>query len=277
MDESKQQSLLEEATNPAKKKAAAPRQPRAKGRSKVIFAERPLAPKPEQCPTCGRTEFRVTPMTQWMIDNGFESAWVCSHCYPDPSVARDVTVATVPSLEPDPGTALSLVDAFPLGVQPPVTQEAQELWDAIGSAPERPKKARWVAPVVHQVSLDEAVALPEPDHRVVVETRLEMELTRGEAPNLPAIIDRSSLPGGRIPPYGIYVGRGANQEHPWICPYRIRKGTPEERAEIERLSRQYIEERLRRESGWLEPLRGKALIVYGDASWATLLREYSNG
>jgi hypothetical protein len=189
---------------------------------------------------------------------------------------RNAPVVVQPlSATPAPDTSLTdeeqesierLMDEHSMELDRQVNEEANALWEAIGS------------------KSDTAPAVTPKDPKRHYQTALDLTVTRQfgevEKPVVslmgPKVIDRGTLPGGRIPKNAVYVGRGGDEKHPWLCPFRLRKGTPEERQQIERQCRSYIEERLKKEPRWLVPLRGMNLIVYGDQGWGKLLLDYAN-
>ena len=69
-------------------------------------------------------------------------------------------------------------------------------------------------------------------------------------------IQRKRIKGWKMPLNAIYVGRPSR----WANPFRI--GVDGDREAVIRKFREYAVERLRRESDWLEPLRGKDLACW---------------
>jgi hypothetical protein len=69
-------------------------------------------------------------------------------------------------------------------------------------------------------------------------------------------IQRKRSKGWRMLPNTVYVGRPSR----WANPFRI--GFDGDRETVVRKFREYAMERLKQESDWLEPLRGKDLACW---------------
>jgi hypothetical protein len=98
-------------------------------------------------------------------------------------------------------------------------------------------------------------------------------LWREGSPTMPQRIQRRRRKGWRLPANAVSVTRPGC----WGNPFRI--GQDGDRAKVLALFETYARDRLAKEPGWLEPLRGKDLACWcaeGDACHADMLLRLAN-